>query len=59
VDQDFDAEHWWENRRSVKRMFHEAVGMIVAVWELRGKRDEHAAAQFLVGIERLSPQHIV
>ena len=59
VDEDFDEEHWWENRRSLKRMFHETLGMIVAMWELRGKRNEHEVAQFLVGVERLSPQYIV
>jgi uncharacterized SAM-binding protein YcdF (DUF218 family) len=59
VDEDFDAERWWESRRGIKSMFHETFGMLVSIWELRGKRTEHGLAQFLVGVERLSPQYIV
>jgi len=58
-DEDFDAEHWWEKRRSVKIMFHEIVGMAVAMWELRHKDDEHVQAQRLVGIVRPHPLGMV
>jgi uncharacterized SAM-binding protein YcdF (DUF218 family) len=34
-DADFDPQHWWEHRKSVKRFFHEIVGGVVAWWELR------------------------
>jgi uncharacterized SAM-binding protein YcdF (DUF218 family) len=34
-DADYDPEHWWEQRKSVKRFFHEIVGHVVSCWELR------------------------
>ena len=34
-DADYDPEHWWEQRKSVKRYFHEIVGLVVSWWELR------------------------
>jgi uncharacterized SAM-binding protein YcdF (DUF218 family) len=34
-DADYDPEHWWEQRKSVKRYFHEIVGFVVSWWELR------------------------
>ena len=34
-DADYDPEHWWEQRKSVKRYFHEIGGYVVAWWELR------------------------
>ena len=34
-DGDFDPEHWWERRKSVKEFLGELVGMVAAVWELR------------------------
>src|SRR5260370_28617279 len=36
-DGDFDPQHWWEKRKSVKELTHEISGMVVALWELRGK----------------------
>jgi uncharacterized SAM-binding protein YcdF (DUF218 family) len=35
-DGDFEAEHWWENRKSFKVFTRELAGMVVAIWELRG-----------------------
>jgi len=35
-DGDFDPEHWWEKRKSVKLFLHETAGMLLALWELRG-----------------------
>jgi uncharacterized SAM-binding protein YcdF (DUF218 family) len=35
-DGDFDADHWWENRKSFKVFTRELAGMVVAIWELRG-----------------------
>ena len=35
-DGDFDVEHWWENRKSLKLFTRELSGMLVAMWELRG-----------------------
>ena len=34
-DANFDPQHWWEHRQSVKRFFHEIVGSVVSWWELR------------------------
>ena len=34
-DADYDPERWWEQRKSVKRYFHEIGGYVVAWWELR------------------------
>jgi uncharacterized SAM-binding protein YcdF (DUF218 family) len=36
-DADFEPEHWWENRTSVKDFAREVEGMPVAMWELRSK----------------------
>ena len=34
-DADYDPQHWWERRKSVKRYFLEIVGYVVSWWELR------------------------
>jgi uncharacterized SAM-binding protein YcdF (DUF218 family) len=36
-DGDFDPEHWWEKRKSVKEFLGELVGMVAAMWELRDR----------------------
>jgi uncharacterized SAM-binding protein YcdF (DUF218 family) len=46
-DGDFDPEHWWENRKSLKDFVRELAAMMVATWELR--RDPSHTAQFLPG----------
>ena len=35
-DGDFDPEHWWEKRKSIKLFAEEMLGMVEAVWELHG-----------------------
>jgi uncharacterized SAM-binding protein YcdF (DUF218 family) len=42
-DGDFDPELWWEKRESIKDFVNEVVGMIDAMWELRGARRSGAA----------------
>ena len=42
-DGEFDPEHWWENRKSLKAFIQELVSMVVATWELR--RDSVHTAQ--------------
>jgi uncharacterized SAM-binding protein YcdF (DUF218 family) len=37
-DGEFDPEHWWENRKSFKAFLGELVGMIEALWDMRGDR---------------------
>lgn len=34
-DTNYDPDSWWQTRRGVKIFFHEWVGMVVAMWELR------------------------
>ena len=46
-DGEFDPEHWWENRKSLKEFIRELVAMAVASWELR--KDSAHTAQALVG----------
>ena len=42
-DGEFDPEHWWENRKSLKEFVHELAGMLVATWELRRHTDAVSA----------------
>jgi len=39
-DGDFDPEHWWERRKSVKEFLGELVGMVAAAWELRNENGQ-------------------
>jgi uncharacterized SAM-binding protein YcdF (DUF218 family) len=34
-DSDYDPDNWWRTRDGMKAYFHETVGIIVAMWELR------------------------
>ena len=34
-DSQYDPNNWWRSRRGLKLFFHEATGMVVALWELR------------------------
>lgn len=36
-DKNYDPDNWWHTRRGTKLFFHECVGMIVAMWELRNQ----------------------
>jgi len=49
-DGEFDPEHWWENRKSLKLFMKELVAMVVATWELR--KDSVHTAQFRFGFHR-------
>jgi uncharacterized SAM-binding protein YcdF (DUF218 family) len=48
-DGDFDPEHWWENRKSLKEFTRELAAMLVAAWELR--RESVHTAQSLRGYQ--------
>jgi uncharacterized SAM-binding protein YcdF (DUF218 family) len=37
-DSDFDPDDWWRTRTGIKIFAHELVGMVVAMWEMRGNR---------------------
>lgn len=34
-DVEYDPDAWWQTRLGTKKFFHETVGMMVAMWELR------------------------
>ncbi len=34
-DSEYDPNNWWHSRRGMKIFFHEAMGSIVAMWEMR------------------------
>jgi len=58
-DGDFDPEHWWEKRTSIKELTREFAGMVVTVWELRGKKESDEATQAVVELRELNPQSVV
>jgi uncharacterized SAM-binding protein YcdF (DUF218 family) len=58
-DGDFDPEHWWEKRKSIKELTREFAGMVVTVWELRGKKESGEATQSVVELRELNPQSVV
>jgi len=47
-DGDFDPEHWYEKRKSIKQFMGEVGGMLVAMWELRSRADTHTTSQLVV-----------
>ena len=47
-DGDFDPEHWWEKRKSIEALTKEFAGLVVAVWELRGKSETSEKTQSVV-----------
>jgi len=55
-DGDFDPERWWEKRKSIKELTREFAGMVVAVWELRGRSETSETTQSVVGLGELVPQ---
>ncbi len=55
-DGDFDPEHWWEKRKSIKELTREFTGMVVTLWELRGRSE---TAQSVVELRGLNPQLVV
>jgi len=58
-DGDFDPEDWWTSRKGIKRLTREFAGMVVAVWELRGKNETDETTQSIVGAGRPIPQCVV
>ncbi len=58
-DGDFDPQHWWEKRKSVKRLTREFAGMAVAIWELHGTRETSEKSQAVVGVRALNPLFVV
>ena len=58
-DGDFDPERWWEKRNSIKLLTREFAGMVVAMWELKGKYEPGDATQSLVGLVGPKPLFLV
>ena len=58
-DGDFDPERWWEKRKSIKELTREFAGMVVAMWELRGRSETDGTSQAVVGLCGLKPQSVV
>jgi len=58
-DGDFDPEHWWEKRKSIKELTREFAGMVVTLWELRGRSETNETAQSVVELRALNPQLVV
>jgi len=55
-DGDFDPDHWWEKRKSIKELTREFAAMIVTLWELRGRAETHETPQSVVELRGLIPQ---
>src|SRR5271169_5291938 len=58
-DGDFDPEHWWEKRKSIKELTREFAAMLVTLWELRGRRETRETAPSVVELRALNPQLVV
>jgi uncharacterized SAM-binding protein YcdF (DUF218 family) len=58
-DGDFDPQHWWEKRKSIKELTHEFAGMLVAIWDLHGARETRETSQSIVGMRAPIPQLLV
>jgi len=58
-DGDFDPEHWWEKRKSIKELTKEFAGMLVTLWEMRGGSETNETTQSVVELRALNPQLVV
>ena len=58
-DGDFDFQRWWEKRKSIKELTREFAGMVVALWELRGRTETRETTQSIVGMRAPIPQLLV
>jgi hypothetical protein len=56
---DFDPQHWWKKRKSIKELTHEFAGMVVAIWELHGRSETGETSQSVVGLGAPIPQLVV
>jgi uncharacterized SAM-binding protein YcdF (DUF218 family) len=55
-DGDFDPDHWWQTRKSLKEFVRELAGMVVAMWEIRARTANIPA---VVGWAPSDPQYLV
>ena len=58
-DGDFDPEHWWQYRKSIKQLTREMAGLVVAMWELMGRARGSGISQSIVELRGLIPLQMV
>lgn len=58
-DGDFDPQHWWQARKSLKEFTRELAGMAVAIWELWGERKVSTVTPAIVGSHMPDLLHLV
>jgi uncharacterized SAM-binding protein YcdF (DUF218 family) len=58
-DGDFDPEHWWQYRKSIKQLTREMAGLVVAMWELMGRGRASGISQSIVELRGLIPLQMV
>ncbi len=58
-DGDFDPQHWWEKRKSIKELTKEFAGMMETIWELKGRSETNETSQSVVELGELNPQLVV
>ena len=58
-DGDFDPDHWWEKRKSIKELAREWTAYVVARWELRARKEPPDATQSIVGASLSEPLDVV
>jgi uncharacterized SAM-binding protein YcdF (DUF218 family) len=58
-DGDFDPEHWWQYRKSIKQLTKEMAGLALAMWELMGHRGPSGISQSIVELMGLIPLQMV
>jgi uncharacterized SAM-binding protein YcdF (DUF218 family) len=49
-DGEFDPQHWYEKSQSIKQLTREFLGLLVAIWDMRGKETPPQAPQSVVGL---------
>jgi DUF218 domain len=58
-DSEFDPDDWWRTRNGLRIVFHESVGMIDSLWEMRHDevktRDSSLLSIFFLALAGLSP----
>jgi uncharacterized SAM-binding protein YcdF (DUF218 family) len=59
ADGDFDPQRWWEKRISVKELFREIAGMVVAVWEQHVSAASNPRTQGIVGVRTVKTLEMV
>jgi uncharacterized SAM-binding protein YcdF (DUF218 family) len=54
-DTDYDPDSWWYSRQGTKIFFGEAVGIFVAMWELRHSDVQTTQASFATSLRQMLP----